>query len=88
MATLNEKTKMFLFARWISMIYADEHLDDNMKYQGDPDFNPKEGMSVLNRESGNWWLEQLNHFNDVVFPNYIKNGSFEDTKDFIKKNKE
>lgn len=71
---------MFLFARWIATCYADEHLDDKMRYI---DFDRTTAMSVLNRENGNWYKEQLKQFNDVVYPNYVKNGTVENTKIFF-----
>ena len=42
-----------------------------------------ESISVLNRETGYWYKEQLKHFNDVVYPNYIENGTVENTKQFF-----
>lgn len=39
--------------------------------------------SVLNRENGEWWKEQLKHFNTIVYPNLIKNGSVADATGFI-----
>ena len=87
MGTLNERVKMFLFARWVSTVYADDHLDDDMNHQSSPNFNPTEGMSVLNRESGLWWKEQLDHFNTIVYPNYIENGSVKSAKEFLSKKK-
>lgn len=83
MITLNERVKMFLFARWMSTCYADEHIDDNMNHQSSFKYTQKDGMSVLNRESGYWWQEQLNHFNDVVYPNYVENGTVKDSKEFL-----
>jgi len=29
----------------------------------------------LNNENSLWFKSQLQHFNDVVYPNYIKNGT-------------
>jgi len=80
---IDEHMKMFLFARWLSACYADAHLDENMKSQYDLGFNGSEAMSVLNRETGHWYKEQLKHFNDVVYPNYIENGTVDDTKRFL-----
>jgi hypothetical protein len=61
---------MFLFARWMSTCYAD---------------TVEVGRtSVLNTESGEWWKEQLDHFNEKVYPNYIKNGTVEDTEEYLK----
>ena len=78
-----DEVKMFLFARWIATCYADEHLDDKMRYIDNEDFDATTAMSVLNRESGNWYKEQLKHFNDVVYPNYVKNGSVDNAKAFF-----
>lgn len=74
-----ENTKMFLFARWISICYADEHKDENGNYIGSGS-----GMSVLNTEDGEWWKKQLDHFNKTVWPNYIKNGSVDSANAFLK----
>jgi len=82
---IDEQVKMFLFARWIATCYADTHLDNKMKCEHDMGFKQSEAISVLNRETGYWYKEQLKHFNDVVYPNYIKNGSVEDTKKFLSK---
>lgn len=76
---------MFLFARWISTCYADEHCDDKMVSQHEPKFNPKEAMSVLNRENGYWWREQLEYFEKIVYPNYKKMGAIKETKEFLNK---
>ncbi len=78
-----EEVKMFLFARWIVNNYADIHLDSKMKNEHDEGFNHSEAISVLNRECDYWYKEQLNHFNEVVYPNYIKNGTVENTKQFF-----
>ncbi len=78
-------TKMFLFARWIATCYADEHLDEEMRYTDNPDFDRTTAMCVLNRERGDWWKKQLIHFNEVVYPNYKKNGSAKDANEFLKK---
>ena len=78
-----DEVKMFLFARWISTCYADTHLDSNLKCEHDKGFNGSEAISVLNRETGYWYKEQLKHFNDVVYPNYIENGTVENTKQFF-----
>jgi len=78
-----ENVKMFLFGRWISTCYADEHIDDNMLSQHDEGFEAFEAMSVLNRESGHWWKDKLKHFNEVVYPNYLKNGSVKNAEEFL-----
>jgi len=79
-----EEVKMFLFARWIAICYADTHLDENMKCQYDEEFKSSEAISVLNREDGYWYREQLGHFNTVVYPNYVENGTVEDTEEFLR----
>lgn len=79
-----ENVKMFLFARWIATCYADEHLDNNMKSEYEEGYNRDNELSVLNRETGYWYKEQLDHFNNVVYPNYIENGTVENTKRFFK----
>ncbi len=78
-----ERIKMFLFARWIATCYADEHMDNNGKSQHDYGYNPVEAMSVLNRESGFWWQDQLEHFEKVIYPNLLKNGGVANVKDFL-----
>jgi hypothetical protein len=78
-----DEVKMFLFARWISTCYADTHLDRNKRCEHDEGFDHTDAISVLNREDGYWYKDQIKHFNDVVYPNYIKNGSVDDTKKFL-----
>jgi len=56
-----ENVKMFLFARWIAISYADEHLDDKMRYVDNKNFDESTAISVLNKENGNWWKAQLKH---------------------------
>jgi len=68
MVTKTENVKMFLFARWISTCYADTELN---------------GLSVLNAESGYWWRDKLEYFNNVVYPNYLENKTVKDTKKFL-----
>lgn len=74
---------MFLFARWIATCYADSHLDSEMKCEHDDGFNGSQAISVLNRETGHWYKEQLRHFNNVVYPNYIKNKTVDNVKKFL-----
>jgi len=81
---LTENVKMFLFARWIATCYADEHVDDKMVSQHEKEYNQWDAMSVLNRETGHWWKKQLEYFNKVVYKNYIKNKTVEDTEKFLK----
>ncbi len=70
-----EKVKILLFAKWIATCYADTHMDDKGRTENDMDFNSKNAICVLNREKGEWWKERLEHFEKVVYPNYVKNGS-------------
>ena len=37
----------------------------------------------MNTSDGYWWVEQLNHFNSVVYPNYEKNGTVDGTIKFL-----
>jgi FAD/FMN-containing dehydrogenase len=69
MASNSENTKAFLFAKWLAMNYADEHIDG--------------GLSVLNRETGHWYKEQLKHFNEVAYPSMKKNGTVNETRSFL-----
>lgn len=78
-----EGVKMFLFGRWIATCYADEHLDSKMKSQHEEGFNGSEGMSVLNIESGIWWKKRLEFFNNQVYPNYLENGTVDNTIKFL-----
>ena len=77
---------MFLFARWISTCYADEHLDNKMRYTDNVNFDHSSAMSVLNVESGLWWKERLEFFNKIVYPNYLKNGNVDNAKNFLSNN--
>lgn len=81
-----EEVKMFLFARWIASCYADAYIDEKMRYSDNVDFDSKTAISVLIRETGYWYKEQLKHFNDVVYPNYIKNGTVDNAKAFFNVN--
>ncbi len=78
-----EQIKMFLFARWISTCYADTHLDSDMKSEHDEGFKKEESISVLNREDGQWYKEQLEFFNQKILPVYIKNGNYDSAKNFL-----
>jgi len=59
--TIKEKTKAFLFARWIATCY----------------------LEILNTENGAWWKVQLEHFEKVVYPNYMDNNTAKDTTKFL-----
>jgi hypothetical protein len=41
--------------------------------------------NTLNTESGEWWKERLNDFNETVYPNYVENGTVEDTEEYLNK---
>lgn len=82
-ATCEGEIKMVLFARWIATCYADTHMDSNMNSDYDEGFNSSEAISILNRKTGYWYAEQFKHFNDVVYPNYVKNGTVENMGKFI-----
>lgn len=43
---------------------------------GTPEYN-------VNGYDGKWWKETLQHFNDVVWPKYVENGSVANTRDFL-----
>lgn len=77
------RAKLFLFARWMSINYADDHIDTQKRHTSDPDCNFNEVMSVLNLENGDWWKKELEYFEDVVWPEYVNNGSVEDTIKFL-----
>ena len=79
-----KSAKTLLFARWISTCYADEHLDEKKRYTDNENFDKSTAISVLNREDGYWWKKQFEHFNDVVWSNYLKNGSAKSAKEFLK----
>jgi hypothetical protein len=63
-------SRMFLFGRWMSTVYADE-IDEY-------------GLCILNTSDGKWWENKLTFFNERVYPNYLKNGSFNETYKFLK----
>ena len=78
-----DEVKMFLFAKWIATCYADTHLDSNKRCEHDVGYNQNSAISVLNREDGYWYKKQLKYFNDVVYPNYVRNGSVDNIKKFL-----
>jgi len=78
-----DEVRMYLFARWIASCYADEHLDEKMRYSDNVDYDSTTERSVLNRQTGNWYKKQLKFFNTVVYPNYIQNGSVDEAIKFI-----
>ena len=80
---IDTRVKMFLFARWIATCYADEHCDSNMISQHEVGFSYHDSLSVLNRENGAWWKKQLEHFENVVYPNYMANGSVKNAHEFF-----
>jgi len=38
----------------------------------------------MNAQKGRWWKDQLKHFNDQVFPEYKKNGTLENMKEYLR----
>jgi len=81
---IQENVKMFLFARWIATCFADSHIDSQGRTEQDIGFSPEDSMSVLNREKGEWYKDQIKYFNEVVYPNYLNNGSVKDAEKFFK----
>ena len=77
------KTKMFLFARWLSTCYADELMDSNGKTTCDCGFDRSTAISVLNRANGGWYKSMLKHFNDKVYPKMIMDGSIKEVEKFL-----
>ena len=69
-----DKLKSLWFARWISMCYADTFVSNERREDGSLIGMPvdKGGMSVLNMEDGKWYAEQLAHFENVVFKEWLK----------------
>ena len=69
-----DKLKSLWFARWISMCYADTFVSAERREDGSLIGMPYEkgGMSVLNMENGKWYAEQLAHFENVVFKEWLK----------------
>ena len=78
-----ENVKMFLFCRWMAMCYEGRLIDNNMKKSTDKGFNPDTASPILNRETGFWYKEQLIHFNETVYPNYVKNGTVRNAELFL-----
>jgi ribosomal protein L40E len=39
----------------------------------------------LNSSGGNWWALRLKHFVDDVYPNYLENKSYYETKEYFEK---
>ena len=75
--------EMFLFARWISTSYADEHIDLKGRSQYDENFDSQNYMSALNMKDGYWWAEKLQFFNKQVLPNYKDSGVVKETAEFL-----
>ena len=69
-----DKLKSLWFARWVSMCYADTFVSNERREDGSLIGMPYEkgGMSVLNMENGKWYAEQLAHFENVVFKEWLK----------------
>jgi len=70
-----QEVKLILFARWLANCYADTHEDSRGKTEYEIGYNSEDALSILNRETGQWYKEQLDYFNKVVYPNYIENGT-------------
>ncbi len=79
-----ENIKAYLFARWLATCYGDDKLDEQGRYCDNPEYDESTAMALLNRVDGKWYFEQLQHFNTVVYPNYIKNGTVKSAEDFLK----
>jgi hypothetical protein len=75
--------KIILFTRWLATNYADTHLDSNMKSEYDEGFNSSEALSVLNRETGYWYIKMLKYFNDTVYPKYVESGVVQEYENFL-----
>lgn len=84
MKASKENIKAYLFARWLATCYGDDKLDEEGRYTDNPEFDASTALCLLNRVDGKWYFEQLKHFNEVVYPNYLKNGSVESAKEFLK----
>ena len=82
---ISADAKMFMFSRWIASCYADTLIDDKKRTIMDIGFKPKNALSVLLKEDGKWYKKQIKHFNEVVLPNYIKNGTAKDAVKFFAK---
>ena len=72
----DNKVKTFYFNRWLATQYADEKLDSNMNHTSSEDFDPTSALSVLNRETGVWYMQQMDIFSRTVYP-IIKNNQEE-----------
>lgn len=75
-----QNIKLFLFGRWISICYAETHLNFSGKTEMDFGFDRTNNLSVLNMTDGNWWKQKIKHFNEEVYPNFIKSGAVKDAK--------
>ncbi len=74
-AKQKSQLKSLWFGRWISMCYADTFVDSKTRRaDGSLAGLPPEkgGISVLNAESGKWWADQLAHFENQVFPQWLE----------------
>ena len=72
--------KVFWFSRWLAMCYADTYVEEM-----DGELVPssgKDAMSVLNMEDGMWYATQYAHFENQVFPIWLK--SAEDRNELSK----
>lgn len=84
MEATKENIKAYLFARWLAMCYGDDKLDAEGRYTDNPEFDASTAMCLLNKVTGEWYFEQLEHFNTVVYPNYEKNGTVKSAEDYLK----
>lgn len=84
MKASKENIKAYLFARWFAMCYGDDKLDAEGRYTDNPEFDASTAICLLNRVKGEWCVEQLKHFNTVVYPNYKKNDTVKNAEEFFK----
>ncbi len=91
-AKQKSQLKSLWFARWISMCYADTFVEHKKRLADGSlkGLSPERGgISVLNAENGEWYAKQLAHFEDVVYPKWLKKskeiGELEDSISIIEK---
>lgn len=77
------KTKTYYFNRWLATCYADEKLDSNMKHTSDNGFDSSTELSVLNRETGVWYMDKMEYFSKEVYPNIKRDDAFEKTQKLL-----
>ncbi len=81
---MDESVKMFMFARWIATLYADERIDKNGLCQTDEKFDQSSALSLLNIKDGEWWKQQLKYFNENVWVRYTNQSVDKPVKEFLK----